>query len=78
MLKPAPLEYVVLFPLLVVVAGIGVGEGVVLVAQPAVSAALLKAPQPLARQLARDYSLYQLSPYKEIFCKIKVCILACS
>ena len=41
MLKPAALENVVLFPTVVCVAeiGAGVGEGVVLVAQPAVIAA---------------------------------------
>ena len=42
MLKPAPLENVVLFPAVVFVAAIGVGEGavLVLVAQPAVVAAI--------------------------------------
>ncbi|MGZ5521068.1 MAG: hypothetical protein ACXWET_04815 [Halobacteriota archaeon] len=41
MLKPAALENVVLFPTVVCVAGIGVGEGLVLVAQPAVVAATI-------------------------------------
>jgi uncharacterized membrane protein len=76
MLNPAPLENVVLFPTVVCVAGIGVGVGLVLVAQPAVVAATISNAATASAASRCDYSSYQLSLYKEIFEKIKVCTLA--
>jgi hypothetical protein len=67
MLKPAALEYVVLFPVLVVVAGIGVGEGVVLVAQPAVVAATANSATTASATIRLRLFIISALAYMEIF-----------
>ena len=67
MLKPAPLENVVLFPAVVCVAGIGVGEGLVLVAQPAVVAATVNSATTASVTIRLRLFIISALAYMEIF-----------
>lgn len=66
-LKPAPLENVVLLPIVVCVAAIGVGEGLVFVVQPAAVAASVISAAITSAVIRLRLSIVSALAYMESF-----------
>ena len=73
-LKPAPLENVVLLPIIVCVAEIGVGDGLVFVAQPAAVTVSVISAAITSTVIRLRLSMESVLAYMDSFCTIKVCI----